>query len=91
MNCVLVQFVFILCVCVIGSGVPADAVLIFELELLDMRKGIPQGFLFVWLEEIPDPLFSFMDLNQDGEVPLEEVFHIIVFLCFCVILLFVRL
>ncbi|MCJ8745937.1 hypothetical protein PDJAM_G00136070 [Pangasius djambal] len=55
-----------------GSVVPADAVLIFELELLDLRKGVPQGFLFVWLEEIPDPLFSSMDLNQDGEVPLEE-------------------
>ncbi|KAG7317452.1 hypothetical protein KOW79_019750 [Hemibagrus wyckioides] len=55
-----------------GSLVPADAVLIFELELLDLRKGVPKGFLFVWLEETPDPLFSFMDLNQDGEVPLEE-------------------
>ncbi|KAK3511592.1 hypothetical protein QTP70_011217 [Hemibagrus guttatus] len=55
-----------------GSLVPADAVLIFELELLDLRKGVPKGFLFVWLEETPDPLFSYMDLNQDGEVPLEE-------------------
>lgn len=80
MNCVLVELVFIVCVCVTGSVVPADAVLIFELELLDLRKGVPQGFLFVWLEEIPDPLFSFMDLNQDGEVPLEEVFHIFVLL-----------
>lgn len=70
-----------------GSVVPADAVLIFELELLDLRKGVPQGFLFVWLEEIPDPLFSFMDLNQDGEVPLEEVWHIIVFLCYFIIFL----
>ncbi|XP_060798274.1 peptidyl-prolyl cis-trans isomerase FKBP10 [Neoarius graeffei] len=55
-----------------GSVVPADAVLVFELELLELHKGVPQGFLFVWLEEIPDPLFSFMDLNQDGEIPLEE-------------------
>lgn len=47
--------------------------LIFELELLDLQKGVPKGFLFIWLEETPDPLFSFMDLNQDGEVPLEEV------------------
>lgn len=71
----LVQFV---CVCITGSVVPADAVLVFELELLELHKGVPQGFLFVWLEEIPDPLFSFMDLNQDGEIPLEEVLHIIV-------------
>ncbi|KAF5900009.1 peptidyl-prolyl cis-trans isomerase FKBP10-like, partial [Clarias magur] len=55
-----------------GSVVPADAVLLFELELLELKKGVPPGFLFVWLEDIPDPLFSFMDLNQDGEVPLEE-------------------
>ncbi|XP_047664031.1 peptidyl-prolyl cis-trans isomerase FKBP10 [Tachysurus fulvidraco] len=55
-----------------GSLVPADAVLIFELELMDLQKGVPKGFLFIWLEETPDPLFNFMDLNQDGEVPLEE-------------------
>lgn len=71
--------------CVTGSVVPANAVLIFELELLDLRKGVPQGFLFIWLEDIPEPLFSFMDLNQDGEVPLEEVFHFIVFLSYFVI------
>lgn len=74
---VLVQFCFL---CLTGSLVPADAVLIFELELMDLQKGVPKGFLFIWLEETPDPLFNFMDLNQDGEVPLEEVcFYVIVF------------
>lgn len=87
MNCVsTICFHFVcMCVCVTGSVVPTDAVLIFELELLDLRKGVPQGFLFVWLEDIPDPLFSFMDLNKDGEVPLEEVFF---FLFICLLLTF---
>ncbi|XP_026874757.2 peptidyl-prolyl cis-trans isomerase FKBP10 [Electrophorus electricus] len=55
-----------------GSGVPGSAVLRFELELLDLHKGIPEGYLFVWLEDSPQPLFPAMDLNHDQEVPLQE-------------------
>ena len=47
--------------------------LYFELELLDLQKGVPDGYMFVWLGDSPDPLFPAMDLNKDGEVPLEEV------------------
>lgn len=56
-----------------GSSVPADAVLLFDLELVELHDGVPPGFLFVWLDEIPDPLFSFMDLNHDEKVPEHEV------------------
>ncbi|XP_030631282.1 peptidyl-prolyl cis-trans isomerase FKBP9 [Chanos chanos] len=56
-----------------GAGdVPGSAVLHFELELLSLQKGIPEGYLFVWLEDSPAELFQAMDLNQDKEVPLEE-------------------
>ncbi|KAK5884646.1 hypothetical protein CesoFtcFv8_018445 [Champsocephalus esox] len=56
-----------------GAGdVPGSAVLFFELELQKLQKGIPEGFMFVWLGDSPDPLFSAMDLNGDKEVPLEE-------------------
>ncbi|XP_062845005.1 peptidyl-prolyl cis-trans isomerase FKBP10 [Trichomycterus rosablanca] len=55
-----------------GSLVPADAVLLFQLELVELHEGVPPGFLFVWLDEIPNPVFSYMDLNHDEEVPVDE-------------------
>lgn len=57
----------------LASGVPGSAVLLFELELVDVQKGVPQGFLFIWLQDTPDPLFPAMDMNQDQQVSLEEV------------------
>lgn len=55
-----------------AAGVPGSAVLLFELELMDLQKGVPQGFMFVWIGDAPDPLFPAMDLNSDKQVPLEE-------------------
>nr|XP_020463075.1 peptidyl-prolyl cis-trans isomerase FKBP10 isoform X1 [Monopterus albus] len=55
-----------------AGGVPGSAVLVFELELMELQKGVPEGFMFVWLGDGPDPLFPAMDLNGDNEVPLEE-------------------
>ncbi|MBN3296503.1 peptidyl-prolyl cis-trans isomerase FKBP9 [Amia ocellicauda] len=55
-----------------ARGVPGSAVLRFELELVGLQKGVPQGYLFVWLEDPPENLFEALDLNKDGEVPLEE-------------------
>lgn len=47
--------------------------LFFELELVKLQKGVPEGYMFVWLGDGPDPLFPAMDLNGDKKVPLEEV------------------
>lgn len=47
--------------------------LFFQLELVELQKGVPEGFMFVWLGDGPDPLFPAMDLNGDKEVPLDEV------------------
>lgn len=47
--------------------------LFFELELVELQKGVPEGYMFVWLGDGPDPLFPAMDLNEDKEVPLDEV------------------
>uniref|UniRef100_A0AAY5KQ33 peptidylprolyl isomerase n=1 Tax=Esox lucius TaxID=8010 RepID=A0AAY5KQ33_ESOLU len=55
-----------------AKGVPSSAVLHFELELLDLQKGVPDGYMFVWLGDSPEPLFPAMDLNKDLAVPLEE-------------------
>lgn len=45
----------------------------FEVELISLQKGVPEGYLFVWLDEIPEEIFEALDINQDKEVPLEEV------------------
>ncbi|XP_061605948.1 peptidyl-prolyl cis-trans isomerase FKBP10 isoform X1 [Phyllopteryx taeniolatus] len=56
-----------------GAGVvPASAVLFFQLELLELQKGVPKGFMFVWLGDVPEPLFPAMDLDGDRQVPLQE-------------------
>ncbi|XP_056143308.1 peptidyl-prolyl cis-trans isomerase FKBP10 isoform X2 [Lampris incognitus] len=55
-----------------AKDVPSNAVLFFELELLELQKGVPEGYMFVWLEDTPNDLFPTMDLNGDKKVPLEE-------------------
>lgn len=56
-----------------ARGVPRSAVLFFELELVELQKGVPEGYMFVWVGDGPDPLFPAMDLDGDKQVPLEEV------------------
>jgi FK506-binding protein 9/10 len=48
-------------------------VLLFEVELVSREDGLPTGYLFVWHQDPPTNLFEDMDLNKNGEVPLEEV------------------
>lgn len=55
-----------------ASGVPSSAVLVFEIELVSFQKGVPPGYLFVWLEDSPAELFQALDLNKNDEVPQEE-------------------
>lgn len=64
----------VFCFLVFLAGiVPGSAVLRFELELVSLQKGVPEGYLFIWLEESPVQLFEALDSNQDQQVPLEEV------------------
>ncbi|KAF7648655.1 hypothetical protein LDENG_00153580 [Lucifuga dentata] len=55
-----------------AAGVPRSAVLFFQLELVELQKGVPEGYMFVWLGDGPDPLFPAIDLDGDKQVPLEE-------------------
>ncbi|XP_048470336.1 peptidyl-prolyl cis-trans isomerase FKBP10-like [Rhincodon typus] len=56
-----------------GAGdVPGSAVLMFDVELLDMKPGVPEGYLFVWTDKPPAKLHEELDSNQDGEILLEE-------------------
>ncbi|XP_078501572.1 peptidyl-prolyl cis-trans isomerase FKBP10 isoform X1 [Lissotriton helveticus] len=55
-----------------ARGVPGSAVLHFEVELLHTEAGVPDGYMFVWLEDPPANLFEAMDLDKNGEIPIEE-------------------
>ncbi|XP_076007674.1 peptidyl-prolyl cis-trans isomerase FKBP9 isoform X2 [Genypterus blacodes] len=55
-----------------ATGVPGSAVLVFEIEVLRFEKGVPPGYLFVWLEDSPADLFEALDINKNEEVPQEE-------------------
>ncbi|NWV00275.1 FKB10 isomerase, partial [Upupa epops] len=55
-----------------ARGVPGSAVLRFEVELVSLEEGVPEGYLFIWHGEPPTNLFEQMDLNKDGEIPAEE-------------------
>ncbi|NXD85185.1 FKB10 isomerase, partial [Halcyon senegalensis] len=55
-----------------ARGVPGSAVLRFEVELLSMEEGVPEGYLFIWHKDPPANLYEQMDLNKDGEIPADE-------------------
>nr|XP_009686067.1 PREDICTED: peptidyl-prolyl cis-trans isomerase FKBP10 [Struthio camelus australis] len=55
-----------------ARGVPGSAVLRFEVELVSMEEGVPEGYLFIWHGDPPANLYEEMDLNKDGEIPAEE-------------------
>lgn len=52
---------------------PSSAVLVFDIELVRLEKGVPPGYLFVWLQDSPANLFEALDVNKNNEVPQEEV------------------
>ncbi|KFW69175.1 Peptidyl-prolyl cis-trans isomerase FKBP10, partial [Pygoscelis adeliae] len=55
-----------------ARGVPGSAVLRFEVELISMEEGVPEGYLFIWHGDPPASLYEQMDLNKDGEIPADE-------------------
>ncbi|KAI7798785.1 peptidyl-prolyl cis-trans isomerase FKBP9 precursor [Triplophysa rosa] len=53
-------------------GVPGSAVLVFDVEMIEMEEGLPEGYMFVWNGEVSPDLFSEMDKNKDKEVDRTE-------------------
>lgn len=51
---------------------PGSAVLRFEVELISLEEGVPEGYLFIWHGDPPENLFEQMDLNKDGQIPADE-------------------
>ncbi|KAF7247601.1 Peptidyl-prolyl cis-trans isomerase FKBP9 [Varanus komodoensis] len=56
----------------VEGEVPGSAVLVFNIELLDLVSGLPEGYMFVWHDEVSPNLFEEIDKDNNGEVLLEE-------------------
>lgn len=52
---------------------PGSAVLVFDIELLELVSGLPEGYMFIWNGEVSPNLFEEIDKDGNGEVLLEEV------------------
>lgn len=54
--------------------VPGSAVLLFDVELVDVEEGLPEGYMFIWNSDVSPNLFSEMDKNKDAQVDNTEVY-----------------
>lgn len=48
--------------------------LVFDIELVGVEEGLPEGYMFIWNNEVTPNLFSEMDKNKDLKVDLTEVY-----------------
>ena len=55
--------------------VPGSAVLVFDIELLELVAGLPEGYMFVWNGEVSANLFE--EIDKDGDFKLINVFYFI--------------
>lgn len=56
----------------VDGEVPGSAVLVFDIELLELVAGLPEGYMFIWNEEVSPDLFKEIDKDENGDVLLEE-------------------
>lgn len=59
-------------VCV-ADEVPGSAVLIFDIELVDLEEGLPEGYMFIWNNDVSPDLFGEMDKDSNKQVEPSEV------------------
>ncbi|XP_037119840.1 peptidyl-prolyl cis-trans isomerase FKBP9 [Syngnathus acus] len=52
--------------------VPGSAVLVFDIELMEMEDGLPEGYMFIWNEEVSGDLFTEMDTDKNEQVEPAE-------------------
>ncbi|KAL2080412.1 hypothetical protein ACEWY4_024205 [Coilia grayii] len=56
----------------VDGEVPGSAVLVFDVELIEMEEGLPEGYMYVWNEDVSPDLFVEMDRNKDGQIDPSE-------------------
>ena len=57
----------------LDGEVPGSAVLVFDIELLEIEEGLPEGYMFIWNEDVSPDLFTEMDTDKDLQVLPSEV------------------
>ena len=45
----------------------------FDIELIEMEEGLPEGYMFIWNEDVSADLFTEMDTDKNQEVEASEV------------------
>ncbi|KAG9279831.1 peptidyl-prolyl cis-trans isomerase FKBP9 [Astyanax mexicanus] len=56
----------------VDGEVPGSAVLVFNIELFSVEEGLPEGYMFVWNDDVSPDLFKEMDRNKDSQVDATE-------------------
>ncbi|XP_041811395.1 peptidyl-prolyl cis-trans isomerase FKBP9 [Chelmon rostratus] len=56
----------------VTDEVPGSAVLVFDIELIDMEEGLPEGYMFIWNDNVSPDLFSEMDKDDNKQVEPSE-------------------
>ncbi|XP_063778619.1 peptidyl-prolyl cis-trans isomerase FKBP9 isoform X2 [Pseudophryne corroboree] len=56
----------------VEGEVPGSAVLVFDIELLELVPGLPEGYMFIWNGEVSPNLFEEIDKDTNGEIFLNE-------------------
>ncbi|XP_068616027.1 peptidyl-prolyl cis-trans isomerase FKBP9-like [Brachionichthys hirsutus] len=56
----------------VTGEVPGSAVLVFDVELIDVEDGLPDGYMFIWNDDVSPDLFSEMDKDDDKQVEASE-------------------
>lgn len=56
-----------------AGEVPGSAVLVFDVELINVEEGLPEGYMFIWNEDVSSDLFSEMDKDANKLVEPSEV------------------
>uniref|UniRef100_A0A1A7ZCW0 peptidylprolyl isomerase n=1 Tax=Nothobranchius furzeri TaxID=105023 RepID=A0A1A7ZCW0_NOTFU len=52
--------------------VPGSAEMVFDIDLVDMEEGLPEGYMFIWKDEGAPYLFSEMDEDKNEQVEPSE-------------------
>ncbi|KAJ4928271.1 hypothetical protein JOQ06_016063 [Pogonophryne albipinna] len=52
--------------------VPGSAVLVFDIELVELEEGLPEGYMFIWNDDVSPDLFTEMDTDKNAEVEPSE-------------------
>ncbi|XP_051520280.1 peptidyl-prolyl cis-trans isomerase FKBP9-like isoform X1 [Myxocyprinus asiaticus] len=56
----------------VDGEVPGSAVLVFDVEMMNLEEGLPEGYMFVWNSDVSPDLFNEMDKNKDSQVDPSE-------------------